>query len=183
MRPSGRRDALHMGSRSPVCSRGPGPRPQRHSMSRRDEEPGRVKRSQQKGPMKENSAKKLGRKKEAVILALLSQRSVEEAARVTGVGARTLYRWMREPEFDAAYREAKRASFSQSIARMHQLSGAAVTTLGKAMLDSNTPPATKVRAADTILDHMAKAVELEDLEARLAQLERSAEIWKTTSGR
>jgi hypothetical protein len=32
---------------------------------------------------------KLGRKKEAAILALLSQRNVEEAARAVGVGART----------------------------------------------------------------------------------------------
>ncbi len=123
---------------------------------------------------------KLGRKKEGAILALLSQRSVEEAARVAGVGARTLYRWMKEPEFDAAYRDAKRAVFSQSIARLHQLTSAAVTTLGKAMLDPNSPPATKVRAADSILDHTAKAIELEDFEARLAELERSAEAAKTS---
>src|ERR1019366_941818 len=118
---------------------------------------------------------KLGRKKEAAVLALLSQRSVDEAARVAGVGPRTLYRWMKEPEFDAAYRDAKRAAFSQSIARLHQMASAAVTTLGKAMVDPSTPPATKVRAADSILDPTAKALELEDLEARVADLERSAE--------
>jgi hypothetical protein len=130
--------------------------------------------------MKGSSAK-LGRKKEAALLALLSQRSVEEAARVARVGPRTLYRWLNEPEFDAAYRDAKRAAFSQSIARLHQMASAAVTTLGKAMVDPSTPPATKVRAADSILDHTAKAIELEDLEARLAELERAAE--KTTSGK
>lgn len=107
-------------------------------------------------------------------MALLSQRSIEDAARVAGVGPRTLYRWMKEPEFDAAYREGKRAAFSQSIARLHQMASAAVTTLGKAMIDPSTPPATKVRAADSILDHTAKAIELEDMEARLAALERSA---------
>ena|ERR1700722_10813227 len=117
---------------------------------------------------------KLGPKKEGAILALLSQRSIEDAARAAGVGPRTLYRWMKEPEFDAAYREGKRAAFSQSIARLHQMASAAVTTLGKAMIDPSTPPATKVRAADSILDHTAKAIELEDMEARLAALERSA---------
>jgi transposase-like protein len=117
---------------------------------------------------------KLGSKKEGAVLALLSQRSIEDAARVAGVGPRTLYRWMKEPEFDAAYREGKRAAFSQSIARLHQMASAAVTTLGKAMIDPSTPPATKVRAADSILDHTAKAIELEDMEARLAALERSA---------
>jgi transposase-like protein len=121
---------------------------------------------------------KVGRKQEEAIAALLSQRNVEEAARLAGVGVRTLYRWMKEPAFDTAYREAKRAAFSQAIARLHQMSSAAVTTLGKALLDPNTPPATKVRAAHSILDHTAKAIELEDLEARLAALERSTEARK-----
>ena len=124
--------------------------------------------------MKRHHAK-FGRKKEAAILALLTHRNVEEAARAAGVGARTLYRWMREPEFDAAYRDAKRGAFSQAIARLHQMSSAAVTTLGKAMLDPGTPAATKVRAAQSILDHTAKAIEIEDLEARLAALEHTAE--------
>ena len=43
------------------------------------------------------------------------------------------------------------------------------------MLDSATPPATKVRAADSILDHTAKAIEIEDIEARVAELERAAQ--------
>jgi hypothetical protein len=121
---------------------------------------------------------KLGRKKEAAILALLTSRTVEEAARVARVGTRTLYRWMKEREFDAAYREAKRAAFSQSTARLHQMATAAVTTLGKVMVDPNTPPATKVRAADSVLKHTAKAIELEDLGARVSDLERALELAK-----
>jgi hypothetical protein len=118
---------------------------------------------------------KLGGKKEKAILALLSQRNIEEAARVANVGPRTLYRWMKEPDFDAAYRAARRTAFSQSTARLHQMASAAVTTLGKAMLDPNTPAATRVRAADRILEHTARAIELEDIEPRLAELERAAE--------
>jgi transposase-like protein len=124
--------------------------------------------------------KKLGRKQEAAILALLSSRNVEDAARTAGVNVRTLYRWMKEPEFDAAYREAKRASFSQSIARLHQMSSLAASTLGKVMVDANTPPATRVRAADSILNHTAKAIELEDLEARVKELEKSVEAALST---
>jgi len=120
----------------------------------------------------------LGRKQEAAILALLSSRTVEDAARAAEVTPRTLYRWMKEPEFDAAYREAKRAAFGQSIARLHQMASAAVTILGKVMIDPSTPPATKVRAADNILNHTVKAIEHEDTEARLAALERAADISK-----
>jgi hypothetical protein len=49
-----------------------------------------------------------------------------------------------------------------------------LTTLGKVMIEPNTPPATKVRAADSVLDHAAKALELEDVEARVSELERAA---------
>jgi hypothetical protein len=83
---------------------------------------------------------------------------------------------MKEPEFDAAYRDAKRAAFRQSVARLQQASGAAVSTLLKVMVDPSTPASTKVRAADSVLDHSAKAMELEDIEARVAELERAANL-------
>jgi hypothetical protein len=82
---------------------------------------------------------------------------------------------MKEPEFDVAYREARRAAFRQSVARLQQASGAAVTTLLKLMVDPTTPPSTRARAADSVLDHSAKAIELEDIEARVVELERAAE--------
>jgi hypothetical protein len=90
---------------------------------------------------------------------------------------------MKDPEFTAAYREARRVAFFQSTARLHQMASAAVSTLGKTMLDADTPAATKVRAADRILDHTAKALELEDLEARVAALERSTEILNIAPGK
>jgi hypothetical protein len=45
----------------------------------------------------------LGRKQEDAIAALLTQRNVEEAARAAGIGVRTLLRWLKLPEFQAAY--------------------------------------------------------------------------------
>jgi len=121
---------------------------------------------------------KFGRKKEDAIAALLTHRTVEEAARSLNIASKTLLRWMKEPEFDAAYRAAKRAAFGQSIARLHHLSSAAVSTLGKIMLDAATPPSTRVRAADSILDHTTKAIEHEDIDARLRELEADAEASK-----
>ncbi len=118
---------------------------------------------------------KFGRKKEDAIVALLTHRTTEEAARAVKVSPKTLLRWQKEPEFEAALRAAKRAAFGQSIARLHHLSSAAVSTLGKVMLDPATPPATKVRAADSILNHTIKAIETEDIEARLSELERATE--------
>ena len=54
---------------------------------------------------------KFEQKKEEAIVALLTQRNIEEAVKSIGVASNTLLRWMKEPEFDAAYREARRAAF------------------------------------------------------------------------
>jgi transposase-like protein len=118
---------------------------------------------------------KFGRKQEAAIAALLTQRTTEDAARAVGIGPATLLRWMKLPEFAAAYRAARRAAFGQSVARLQQASSAAVTTLLKTMVDPATPPATRVRAADSVLDHAAKAIEIEDIEVRVSALEQAAE--------
>ena len=118
---------------------------------------------------------KFGRKMEAAIAALLTEQNQTEAARVAGVGIATLLRWHKLPEFQTAYRDAKRAAFSQSSARLHQMSSAAVSTLGKVMVDANTPASTKVRAADSILNHTIKAIETEDIVARLAALEEATQ--------
>jgi hypothetical protein len=74
---------------------------------------------------------KFTRKKEDAIAALFTQRNIEEAAKAAGIGANTLLRWLKVPEFEAAYRAARREAFGQSIARLQQGTSAAATTLLK----------------------------------------------------
>jgi len=121
---------------------------------------------------------KFGRKQEEAIAALLTKRNVEEAAQAAGIGTRTLMRWLQIPEFQKAYREARRQAFGQAIARLQQATGAAAATLMKIMVDPTAPPSVRVRAADSIFDHAAKAIEMEDIEARVSELERAAEASK-----
>ena len=56
---------------------------------------------------------------------------------------------------------------------MQQMSSAAVTTLGKIMVDPAAPAASRVRAADCILEHAARETDIEQLEARLTTVEQS----------
>ncbi len=127
---------------------------------------------------------KFGRKKEEAIAALLVHRNTDEAARAVGIAPKTLLRWQQIPEFQAAFRAAKWAAYSQTIGRLHQMSSAAVSTLGKVMVDPATPPAVKVRAADSILNHTTKSIETgEGLEARLSELERATETAKDRRSR
>jgi transposase-like protein len=51
---------------------------------------------------------KFGRKKEEAFVALLSHRSIDEAARAVDISPNTLLRWLKDTEFDAGYREARR---------------------------------------------------------------------------
>jgi hypothetical protein len=62
----------------------------------------------------------------------------------------------------------------QSTARLQQATSAAATTLLKVMVDPATLASTRVRAAECVLNHAAKAVEMEDIDARLSTLEQAA---------
>ena len=117
---------------------------------------------------------KFTRKKEEAIAALLTQRNVEEAARAVGIGTQTLLRWLKVPEFGKEYRKARREVVHQSVARMQQATGAAASVVLKLMTDPNVPAAVKLRAAECVFDRAIKGVELEDIEARLSELERAA---------
>ncbi|MDP8988942.1 MAG: helix-turn-helix domain containing protein [Acidobacteriota bacterium] len=121
---------------------------------------------------------KFGRKKEEAIAALLSHRSVDEAARAVGLTPNTLLRWLQMPEFRKEYRKARREAVHQSIARLQQATGAAATIVLKLMTDPNVPAAVKLRAAECVFDRAFKGVELEDIEARVSELERATEAAK-----
>jgi hypothetical protein len=114
---------------------------------------------------------KLSRKQEHVISALLTQGTLAEAASLAGIGEATLRRWLQREDFQAAYRRARREMVSQAVAHLQRVSGEAVETLRTIMHDSDKPASARVTAARVILDMSIKAVELEDLEVRIAALE------------
>src|SRR5260370_6978023 len=87
---------------------------------------------------------KFGRKQEEAIAALLSHRSIDDAAQAIHIAPRTLLRWLQLVEFNAAYRKARRAAVSHSVARLQQATCAAASTLLKVMMYPSTPPATPV---------------------------------------
>ena len=99
-----------------------------------------------------------------------------ESAKAVGISTRTLLRWMKEPEFQTAYGEARRTAYSQAVARLQQGATAAATTLLKVMLDQNTPASVRVRAAECVMNHSSKATEVEDVEARVTELERATKL-------
>jgi hypothetical protein len=110
-------------------------------------------------------------KQHKVLAALLTEPTVAAAAQKVGVGERTVHTWLSEPAFEAAYRAARREAVGQAIARLQQVSTAAVTVLVRVMASEKTPPSTRGAAAKIVLDTAIRAVELDDLQARIAALE------------
>jgi len=121
---------------------------------------------------------KFERKKEAAIAALLTTKNYEEAAHATGIDLKTLKRWMRLPEFIRELRRARREAVEQAYGRAQQNSSAAVSVLLKLMVDPTTPAPSRARAALGIVDIARQALDL-DIETRVAELERAAELSKS----
>jgi transposase-like protein len=108
---------------------------------------------------------------ERAIVALLANSTIKRAAKSIGVDETTLWRWLQDKDFHNAYRTARRESVSQAIARLQQASSEAVNTLREVVKDKKQPAPARVSAAKAILEFSMKAVEIEDMAERLAQVE------------
>ncbi len=106
--------------------------------------------------------------------ALLTTGEVAAAAREVGITRDTLYRWLKQPIFLGAVREAEAKALDELSRLLVRLSRTAVGTLAKAMSDPATPAATRVRAADAVLGRLLQLRELASLEERVVELERVA---------
>src|SRR5207237_9310313 len=96
--------------------------------------------------------RRLSRRDQKVILALLEHPTQEKAAAAAGISTVTLWRLQRKPEFRQALLEARNDAFARTTGRLQHSSSAAVTTLLRIMCDSAAPAASRVRAAQCILE-------------------------------
>jgi hypothetical protein len=85
---------------------------------------------------------------------------------------------MKLPEFEKEYRSARRASVSQTNARFQQATGAAASIIMRLMVDPKVVDSVRLRAAEYVVNHSAKALEIEDIEVRVAELERASDAAK-----
>jgi transposase len=108
-------------------------------------------------------------RQERVIVALLSEPSIEAAAKTADVSDVTIWRWMKQPEFKARLLAARRAVVEGAIGRLQAAATEAVDTLRRNLTSGN--PSVEVRAATTIIEQATKAIALFDLDERVSQLE------------
>ena len=111
----------------------------------------------------------LSRRHEAVIVALLSNPKIKDAAADAGVNEATVWRLMQREDFQRRYREAQGKVFDGALGTLQGVTSEAVAALQKNL--SCGVPAAEVQAAKIILDYTMRARELFDYGDRIKALE------------
>lgn len=106
----------------------------------------------------------------AAIAALLNTGKVTDAAAAGGVTTKTVYAWLRQPDFSAALRAAEAEALRGLSRRLAGLGEAAANALQDA-LDEAQPIGIRLRAADLVTQRGPALAELTDIIARLEAVE------------
>ena len=112
---------------------------------------------------------KFTRKMHLAVTALLQAPTIEAAARRCGVSTSTLSRWVKRPEFQDVYEQARTDLVARSLSSLQIASIEALEALKRNAACGL--PSVEVRAATALLDQSLRATELAGLEARLDALE------------
>lgn len=113
-------------------------------------------------------------KQEKLLAALLESPTIQAAAAVAGISEATALRYLKDADFSAAYRDARREVVSHSITSLQTACAHAVATLCAVCNDAEAPASSRVTAAKAILETSLRAVEIDDLGARVESLEAMA---------
>jgi len=105
-------------------------------------------------------------------LSLLQAGSIREASTAAGISEAQIYRYLKEKEFIAAYRQARRESLEVTIRKLESLTGEAIDTLRKIMNNTGNTASQRAGAAKTILE-LAFKIQEKEIAERLEALEES----------
>lgn len=115
----------------------------------------------------------LSTKMQAALQALLTNPTRAAAAEAAGINERTLRRYLANAEFVAAYRAAFDDLVDAATRQAQQAINPALSTLTEICQDGAIGPTARVNAARALLEYAARLTEVNDLAARVAELERT----------
>jgi phage terminase small subunit len=113
---------------------------------------------------------KLTRRQKQGVQALLTARTVVEAAAAIGARRRTLQRWLKQPAFKQALQEAQAELLTQASRQMQAELSEAVATLVSLMDESNVA-SVRLRASEALLTRALLYVDAVELQQRITVLE------------
>ena len=120
-------------------------------------------------------------RQEKAIAALLSCRTVAEAAKLAQVGERSIYRWLKQDTFQSHLRRARRQALSQALGRLQQVADRAVDTLDTTLQNEKATTASRVSAVRAALRFACHGIEIDDFEERLTAVERAQKTNKESA--
>ncbi len=106
------------------------------------------------------------------IEALLLSASVEDAARRSGLSARTIHRYLSSREFAEVFRERLRTRVDVASARLQSATGDAVECLVEVMNDQSASHGVRTKAAVSVIELSWRWIEANEFEDRLSALEQ-----------
>ena len=116
-------------------------------------------------------AQELPPDQEQAIIALLREPTIARAAEASKTPQSTLYRWLKDPAFKAAYREARSEAFRHAVGMVQQCVPHAIQCLLNLVKDAATPAAVKATASGMLIKFGRDSIEIDELAARVEQLE------------
>ena len=114
------------------------------------------------------------RLRETAIASLLQEPTLEQAAAKTGVSARTLQRWLADPDFADDFQKTKAISLDRAMAKLSGITWEAVEVLSQIMRDADASPSSRVSASRAVLDMSQRDREVSEVERRISRLEEQA---------
>jgi len=113
---------------------------------------------------------KLTPRQNKAISCILTAKNLQAAAITADIPIRTVARWMTEPAFMAELQRRESEALAEVTRQLASYAGAAVATIAD-LLDDGYQPATRLRAAEAILNQLTRLRELTTIEGRLTELE------------
>lgn len=114
---------------------------------------------------------RISRKQEKAILALMTARTIEGAAKRAGVYTRTIFRWFKSEAFLSEYRDARREVITKAISKAQSSMSKAVDALVEVLEDRNCPPSARVAASRDLLAISLRGLEVLDFQCKLLAIE------------
>ena len=93
---------------------------------------------------------------EVLAAALVEHGTIRDAAKAAGVSERTLYERMKQEDFRNLYQNARTDVLRSAVLNLTRRLQEAIETVSEIMTDKEISPATRLQAAQTILNHAGK---------------------------
>lgn len=122
--------------------------------------------------MTESDENQLTARQQQALYFFVGSSSIESACREADISKETFYQWLKKPSFKSELERLRNEVVNDAVNHLKSSSTKAVTTL-ESLLSRDDSPAVQRAAANDILGHVVKFMELREFEERLLKLENN----------